>query len=85
MEAKPLRPERNWSVPLYAIKNDCWTPCGINCYLDKNGHIGIGGTLPTDRIDVNSSNGYDQLRLRHTHTPTAAGDVNGNVSDLRLG
>jgi len=46
----------------------------------------IGGpvyvTTLTSRVDITTSNGYDQLRLRTTYTPSATGDTNGNTGDF---
>ena len=44
--------------------------------------VGIGTTTPTAKLDVNSSTGYDQLRLRQSYTPTGTADTNGNAGDV---
>jgi hypothetical protein len=47
-----------------------------------NGNVGIGTTSPTARLDVNSSTGYNQVRMRTSYTPTGTSDANGNVGDI---
>lgn len=46
-----------------------------------NGFVGANVSTPTSRIDING-NGYNQLRLRTTYTPTSSSDTNGNVGDI---
>lgn len=55
--------------------------------LSFEGQLGIGlnsdGTeLPTSRLDLNGSFGYNQLRLRNSYTPSSSGDTNGAVGDI---
>jgi len=47
-----------------------------------NEKLGIGTNTPTAKLDVNSTTGYNQLRLRTQYTPTGTSDTNGNVGDL---
>lgn len=49
-------------------------------YFDKK--LGIGTNTPSAKLDVNSSTGYNQLRLRTQYTPTGTSDTNGNVGDF---
>jgi hypothetical protein len=44
--------------------------------------VGIQTTSPTARLDVNSSTGYNQVRMRTSYTPTGTSDTNGNVGDV---
>lgn len=44
--------------------------------------VGIQETSPTARLDVNSSTGYNQVRIRTSYTPTGTSDTNGNVGDI---
>ncbi len=46
-----------------------------------NGSLGID-TIPTSKIDISGSSGYNQLRLRTPYTPTSATDPNGEVGDI---
>ena len=48
----------------------------------SNGYVGIGVQAPTSKIDIDGTNGYDQLRLRDTYTPTSTADANGNIGDV---
>lgn len=48
----------------------------------NTGHVGIGATNPSARLDVSNSTGYNQLRLRTSYTPTATNDANGNTGDV---
>ncbi|MCK4597097.1 hypothetical protein KAU04_03625, partial [bacterium] len=50
--------------------------------LQSNGNVGIGTTSPTAKLDVNGANGYDQVRMRTSYTPTGTGDTNGNAGDV---
>lgn len=36
----------------------------------------------TSSVDISNANGYNQLRLRNSYTPTSSSDVNGNVGDV---
>jgi len=46
------------------------------------GSVGIGVTSPTSSNDINGANGYNQLRLRKSYTPSSSADSNGNVGDM---
>jgi hypothetical protein len=46
------------------------------------GNLGLRTTSPTDLIDINGVNGYSQLRLRASYTPTSSADTNGNIGDI---
>lgn len=48
----------------------------------KNGNTAIGHSSPTSLLDLQSTNGYQQLRLRTSYTPTGTADTNGNVGDV---
>jgi len=50
--------------------------------IRDDGFIGIRTNAPTDLLDVNGTNGYTQLRLRSTYTPTSSSDTNGNTGDI---
>lgn len=39
-------------------------------------------TTATSNLDVSGANGYTQLRLRSSYTPTSTSDANGNVGDF---
>jgi len=47
--------------------------------------IGFGHDAPTSLIDIDGDNGYTQLRLRDTYTPTSSADVNGQNGDICIG
>jgi hypothetical protein len=49
-----------------------------------NGNIGVRTTAPTDNIDINGSNGYTQLRLRTTYTPTSSADALGADGEIAI-
>lgn len=36
----------------------------------------------TSSVDISNANGYNQLRLRNSYTPTSSSDINGNVGDV---
>lgn len=50
--------------------------------VDANDNVGIGTTVPTAKLDINGSTGYNQLRIRTPYTPTSSADANGNVGDI---
>lgn len=59
------------------------TPHAFILYdADSEIKVGIQTTSPTARLDVNSSTGYGQIRMRTSYTPTATNDPNGNVGDI---
>jgi hypothetical protein len=52
----------------------------FNTRAGKTG-IGFAG-FPTSQLDVKGVNGYNQLRLRISYTPTSTSDSNGNIGDV---
>ncbi len=44
--------------------------------------IGFGVYPATVKLDISSSNGYEQLRLRTSYTPTSSNDVLGLVGSI---
>ena len=50
--------------------------------LGNGADVGIGTGLPTSKLDVVALNGYQQLRLRTSYTPTGTTDSNGDVGDV---
>lgn len=48
----------------------------------STGNVGIGTTSASARLHVKSINGYNQLRLETTYTPTSSADVNGSIGDI---
>jgi len=50
--------------------------------IDQHGNIGIGTTNATSKIDINGTQGYNQLRIRTSYTPSNSSDPNGNVGDI---
>lgn len=46
------------------------------------GNVGIGNQSPTSLIDISSANGFGQLRLRTSYTPSSTSDANGNTGDV---
>ena len=57
---------------------------GLNnvLYLKNDGNIGIGTSTPGANLEINGSNGYNQLRMSTPYTPTGTNDTNGNIGDL---
>ena len=47
-----------------------------------HGKLGISTKSPTSKIDIEGSNGYNQLRLRDSFTPKSSGDTSGEVGDI---
>lgn len=47
-----------------------------------NGNTSFGSTNNTAKVDITGANGYDQLRMRTSYTPTGNGDPNGEVGDI---
>lgn len=39
-------------------------------------------STPTSAVDVTGANGYSQLRMRTTYTPSSTADTNGNTGDF---
>jgi hypothetical protein len=50
--------------------------------IPSGGFVGINTATPTSRADITGANGYTQLRLRTTYTPTSSADALGNVGDI---
>lgn len=46
------------------------------------GYVGFGVSTPTSKVDIDGTNGYDQLRIRDSYTPTSTADANGNTGDV---
>jgi hypothetical protein len=46
------------------------------------GNIGINNESPTSKLDIVGTNGYRQLRLRTSYTPTSTADSNGEIGDI---
>lgn len=44
--------------------------------------IGVGLGSATSKLDINATNGYAQLRLRTSYTPSGTADANGNIGDM---
>ena len=56
---------------------------GTNTFVARDdGNVGIGTSTPTSTLDINGTNGYNQLRLRTSFTPTGSTDTRGNVGDI---
>ena len=53
-----------------------------NFVVRNDGNVGIGTSTPTSQLDINGTNGYNQLRLRTSFTPTGSTDTRGNVGDI---
>jgi hypothetical protein len=52
--------------------------------IGENGgvNVGIGTATPTSTLDINGTNGYNQLRLRTSYTPSGSTDINGSIGDV---
>jgi len=46
------------------------------------GNVGINNENPSSKLDIIGNNGYSQLRLRNSYTPTTSGDTNGEIGDI---
>ncbi len=46
------------------------------------GNIGINNESPTSKLDIISTNGYTQLRLRSDYTPGSTADPNGEEGEI---
>ena len=55
--------------------SDRWYVKGESGFLSNNAN-------PTSLLDINAAQGYSQLRLRTSYTPTSSADANGNVGDV---
>ncbi len=75
--------KNRWSVESLTTGN-------LHLWIDgSNGYIGMGNVgfpapffAPTSQLHVKSTNGYNQLRLETSYTPTSSADVNGNIGDI---
>jgi len=59
---------------IHTMTNRWWLKGGTG-YLSNT-------STPTSAIDVSGANGYSQLRMRTTYTPTSSSDTNGNAGDF---
>jgi hypothetical protein len=50
--------------------------------ISKEGNIGAGVNDPTSILDLKSTLGFNQLRLRNSFTPNGSGDSRGQKGDL---
>lgn len=50
--------------------------------VDNTGNVGIGTEIPLSKMDIDAANGYSQLRLRDSYTPSSSADANGNVGSI---
>lgn len=69
----------------FAFGNDFTTstPHAVIFYdAETETKVGIQTTSPTARLDVNSSTGYNQIRMRTSFTPTGTADTLGSVGDI---
>jgi hypothetical protein len=56
---------------------------GTNQFIIRaTGGVGIGTNSPTASLDIYSSTGYDQVRMRTSYTPSSSSDTNGNIGDI---
>lgn len=64
--------------------NDNVLLCGSNnvSYINNDQNFGLGMLAPVSKLDILATNGYAQLRLRTSYTPTGSADANGNVGDI---
>jgi hypothetical protein len=53
-----------------------------NAYSNGLHMFGTSGDIPQVKVDVNASNGYDQLVLRTAFTPANSGDSNGFLGNI---
>lgn len=53
-----------------------WLAIGSTLFL------GIGTDTPLSKVDIIATNGYSQLRMRTTYTPSSTTDANGNTGDF---
>jgi hypothetical protein len=59
---------------IHTLTNRWWLKGG-NGYLSNT-------STPTSTIDITGDNGYSQLRMRTTYTPSSTSDTNGNLGDF---
>jgi hypothetical protein len=71
------------SVP-YAIKDNCWMSSGDDCYLDKDGNVGIGVTSPSVKLDV-AGNIMGQRFQDQSNTSYYVDPANANISAVLKG
>lgn len=50
--------------------------------LRANGKTGINQPAPTSQMHINGANGYTQLRLQQSYTPSSSADSNGAEGDV---
>ncbi|MGB9851706.1 MAG: hypothetical protein ACPLPX_02450 [Candidatus Kapaibacteriota bacterium] len=75
--------EYNLNDRLFVVGNGMdWDNLSNALVILKNGNTGIGISNPTSLLDLSATNGYEQLRLRTSYTPSGTADVNGNVGDV---
>ncbi|MFZ1948299.1 MAG: hypothetical protein WAW06_12185 [bacterium] len=54
-------------------------------WVAHDGNVGIGANAPSDptaALDVDGTNGYNQVRMRTSFAPTNSADSRGNVGDI---
>ncbi len=57
-------------------------PSGNEFVVADIGNVGIGETNPLAKLHIDSANGFDQLKLESTYTPSSSSDPNGTVGDI---
>jgi len=50
--------------------------------ISPEGNVGVMVTDPSSKVDIYSPNGYDQLRLRSSFTPSGSSDASGDIGDV---
>lgn len=71
------------TTPFTLFQSGKYTVSGGNILEVKGyGYVGIATDMPTSKLDINAQNGFNQLRLRTSYTPTSSADTNGNVGDF---
>ncbi len=73
-----------WNSDTSSLRMDIGSPYNATRFIFNmvTGKMGIGTTEPTSNLDINGDDGYSQLRLRTSYTPTGTSDPNGNVGDV---
>jgi len=71
------KPSAAW--PDFASGNT--TAANQSLLIDENRNAVFGSGTPASKVDINATNGYSQLRLRTTYTPTSSSDALGNTGD----
>lgn len=46
------------------------------------GYIGMGTKIPTAKLHIYTTNGYDQFKMETLFTPTSSGDTNGSIGSI---